>query len=101
MQTGLLKSGPTKRRSRGDPPLVFTEETQKLLAELHERKERDEEEKRVKEANIMRHKCERLVNGYCSPCKFDCPHYRAGKCEDIEASFHGATPANPGKASGK
>ena len=68
---------------RGDPPLVFSPETEALLAALHERTECEREAERVKNANINRHKCERLVNGYCAPCKFDCPHFKAGKCEDI------------------
>ena len=68
---------------RGDPPLIFSPETLTLLDELHDRTEREREAERVKEANINRHKCERLVNGFCSPCKFDCPHFKAGKCVDI------------------
>jgi hypothetical protein len=68
---------------RGDPPLIFSPETLTLLDELHDRTEREREAERVKTANIMRHKCERLVNGFCSPCKFDCPHFKAGKCVDI------------------
>ena len=68
---------------RGDPPLIFSPETLTLLDELHDRTEREREAERVKEANIMRHKCERLVNGFCSPCKFDCPHFKAGKCVDV------------------
>lgn len=30
----------------------------------------------------MRAACERLHNGHCSPCKFDCPLYANGKCKD-------------------
>lgn len=68
---------------RGDPPLLFAPETEALLVALHERTEREREAERVREANVSRHKCERLINGFCSPCKFDCPHYREGKCVDI------------------
>ena len=68
---------------RGDPPLIFSPETDALLAALHDRTEREREAERVKTANIMRHKCERLVNGFCSPCKFDCQHFKAGKCVDV------------------
>lgn len=30
----------------------------------------------------LRASCDRLHNGNCSPCKFDCPLYRNGKCLD-------------------
>ena len=30
----------------------------------------------------LRASCDRLHNGSCSPCKFDCPLYRNGKCKD-------------------
>lgn len=30
----------------------------------------------------LRVSCDRLHNGSCSPCKFDCPLYRNGKCLD-------------------
>lgn len=30
----------------------------------------------------MRGQCERLHNGSCSPCKFDCPLYESGKCRN-------------------
>lgn len=30
----------------------------------------------------LRASCDRLHNGSCSPCKFDCPLYRNGKCLD-------------------
>lgn len=68
---------------KGDPPFVYADETRALLDELHRRTAEDEAERKRKEANINRHKCERLVNGFCSPCKFDCPHYRSGKCVDV------------------
>ena len=31
----------------------------------------------------LRDGCERLRNGYCSPCKPDCPLYNNGKCKEI------------------
>lgn len=74
---------------RGDPPLVFTPETEDLLAELH-----------VRTANADRRTCERNLGGYCSPPKFDCPHYRDGKCADICPVRGGASPAPSNGAKG-
>ena len=41
-----------------------------------------EEMNRVGDLAKMRSECDRLHNGSCSPCKFDCPLYRNGKCLD-------------------
>lgn len=58
---------------RGDPPLLFADETANLVKELHARREREEAEER-------RLSCERNAGGFCSPIRPDCPHYRNGKC---------------------
>lgn len=68
---------------RGDPPLVFHPDAEALLAELRARTERSRRRDEVRAANLARFKCERHLNGFCSPCKFDCPHYARGKCVDI------------------
>lgn len=59
--------------AKGDPPLLFADETANLVKELHARRERDEAEAR-------RLSCERQRGGFCSPIRPDCPHYRNGKC---------------------
>ena len=82
---------------RGGPPLVFAPETEALLIELRRRTEAGERRRKVKEANIARHRCERLTGGeYCSPCRFDCPHFHGGKCRDItEADLTDAAESVP------
>lgn len=68
----------------GYPPFVYTPETEALLVELRKRRAEEERRRKVAEANVARHKCERLTGGeYCSPCRFDCPHFSGGKCRDI------------------
>ena len=68
---------------RGDPPLVFHPDTEALLAELRARTERNRRREEVRAANLARFRCERHLNGFCSPCRFDCPHYARGKCVEI------------------
>lgn len=58
---------------RGDPPLLFSDETANLVKELHARRAREEAEER-------RRACERNAGGFCSPIMPGCPHYRNGKC---------------------
>lgn len=62
---------------RGDPPLLFSPETENLIEELHACRVREREE-------ICRLSCERHAGGYCSPAKFDCPHYKKGRCISLE-----------------
>lgn len=59
--------------SKGDPPLLFADETANLVKDLHARRER-------KEAEERRLSCERNAGGFCSPIMPGCPHYRNGKC---------------------
>lgn len=70
---------------RGDPPLVFAAETEDLFAELRRRRAREE----AADANARRLSCARDAGGYCSPPKFDCPHYKDGRCVD-KATDEGA-----------
>jgi len=67
--------------ARGDAPVVFASETERLLDELHERTVADD----VRKANENRLLCDRYRNGQCSPCKFDCPHYESGRCVAVSA----------------
>jgi len=60
--------------NRGDPPLVFTESTQKFIDDL---RELTEEGERL-EDNRNRVNCPNYHCGQCSPCKFDCKHYADG-----------------------
>ena len=59
--------------SKGDPPLLFADETANLVKDLHARREREEAEAR-------RLSCERNAGGFCSPIRPDCPHYKDGRC---------------------
>lgn len=43
-----------------------------------------EEMDRTADLSKLRASCDRLHNGACSPCKFDCPLYRNGKCRNPE-----------------
>lgn len=61
---------------RGDPPLCFEPRTLLLVEELRRRRAREEAQERVE-------KCERRINGFCSPAKFDCPHYKDGRCVSL------------------
>lgn len=69
---------------RGDPPLVFAPETETLLAELHERTEAEYRREAVRRANDCRLLCASHRNGFCSPCKPYCPHFRAGSCVALD-----------------
>lgn len=66
---------------RDDPPLLFRQSPtmDELFAELKVRKE----QRLRKESNENRLTCERHRSGFCSPSKFDCPHYKDGKCIEI------------------
>ena len=67
-------------RAHGQPPCELGDEVLGYAAA----RDREYYAARAKESNAMRGECERNANGYCSPCKFDCPHYRAGRCVDAE-----------------
>ncbi len=65
--------------NRGEPPLVFTENTKKLISDLHELTVEADR----RDANRNRTNCERHKGGFCAPSKFDCPHYKNGRCVEI------------------
>lgn len=69
---------------RGDPPLVFAPETETLLAELHERTEAEYRREAVRRANDCRLLCASHRNGFCSPFKPSCPHFRTGSCVALD-----------------
>lgn len=70
---------------RNDPPLVFGPSAMEIAKELHERTVEDERERKLKELNANRWKCERrTATGYCSPCKFDCPCFCGGMCVEAK-----------------
>ena len=68
---------------RGDPPLFFEQQTLGLLEELHARRIREDEAERIEISNQRSLSCERQRGGFCSPAKFDCPHYKDGRCVSL------------------
>lgn len=65
---------------RGEPPIKFSERTQKLVEKLDEIRK---EEEAVK-SNENRVKCPNYRCGLCSPFNPSCAHYKDGNCVDIK-----------------
>ncbi len=74
-------------REHGNPPCEIGDEALVYASE----RDREYYGARARESNAMRGECERNANGYCSPCKFDCPHYRDGRCVEVETLTDEAT----------
>ena len=55
-----------------------------LADEAEAIRSRADERDRIRKANEERLICERYRNGYCTPCKFDCPHCKGGVCVELE-----------------
>lgn len=68
----------------GDPPLVFTPETQKIIADLHDLTEADRRRKEIIMKNKGRFACPNYKCGFCSPPNFKCEHQCNGKCVEIK-----------------
>ena len=83
----LLRELDRDLQAHGQPPCEIADEVLLLAAE----RDREYYAARAAESNAARGECERNRNGYCSPCKFDCPHCRNGKCAEVETLDDEAT----------
>ena len=83
----LLREIDRDLQAHGQPPCEIGDEVLAYAAE----RDREYYAARARESNAMRGECERNANGYCSPCKFGCPHYKAGRCVEVETLTDEAT----------
>ena len=55
-------------------------------ADILDAARRENHEAELRRINDRRLFCERrTASGHCSPCKFDCPHCKGGKCVEVRA----------------
>ncbi len=69
--------------AKGDPPFVFTPETEGLLAKLHAITVERTDREKLAELNAGRFTCPYYHTGFCAPCQFKCPHYNHGRCVEL------------------
>ena len=70
-------------REDGRDILELDDATQGLAAEIRAERDQIKAERERKASNDRRLICEFHRRGYCSPCQFECPHYKNGRCVEI------------------
>ena len=79
--TDVVRQLNERFKAGGEAGVIYSPETADLLAALHENTLRN----RTHRSNERRLLCSRYRDGYCAPCKFDCPHFKDGCCIELSA----------------